>query len=162
MINGEITGAEELRVKFGALPGAILSKLVIVMNAAMIDLQAKVKNDKLSGQVLSRRTGRLSRSINEKVTQDGTLIKGSVGTNVVYAAAHEYGFQGAVTVREHVQMRTQAFGKPIKNGPIAVTIRAHAMKMNLPERSFLRSSLAESASSIRAQLNNAVAEAVSA
>jgi len=104
--------------------------------------------------VLKVQSGRLKRSINQRVDGAGTdKVSGTVGTNLVYARPHEMGFSGIVNVKEHLQTRTQAFGRPIS--PIQVSIKAHKMKMNLPERSFLRSALADLEPKVDEELRNA-------
>lgn len=118
-----------------------------------IQLQAKVKADKLSGQVLHVRTGRLRRSINALVRETPTSVVGQVGTNVPYGTIHEYG--GTVTVRAHMRQQTMVFGHPIV--PITVAVAAHTA--TLPERSFLRSALREMRPQILATLRAGVAEA---
>jgi hypothetical protein len=44
--------------------------------------------------------------------------------------------------------------------PHEVTVKGHSMKMNVPEKSFLRSSLAENSASIRAEYEAAVKRAL--
>ncbi len=122
-----------------------------------IKLQRKVKEEKLTGQVLHVRTGRLRRNINRRMAETATSITGQVGTNVSYAAIHEYGFTGVVNVREHLRMQSVVFGRPIT--PTAVTVRAHAMRMHMPERSFLRSALAEMRPEIVTTLQQGLREA---
>jgi hypothetical protein len=82
-----------------------------------------------------------------------------VSTPVKYARPHEYGFHGTVDVREHMRTIKQAFGRPIEPGRGHGS--AHSMKMNLPERSFLRSALMdmESAGTIRNEMEAAVSRA---
>jgi len=125
------------------------------IEASAIDLVAYVKRNKLSDQVLHVRTGRLRRSITYRLTKEGDVVTAYVGTNVKYARAHEYGFQGEVsvpahTVKAHQRHMSVAFGKLMKNPRMVdvreYVMRAHSMKMNLPERSFLRSSVEENAS----------------
>lgn len=89
---------------------------------------------KYQGQVLGVMTGRLRRSITHKVTESVVGVEGVVGTNVEYAAIHEYGWEGVQTVKEHL--------RKTKSGNTA-TVRAHARSVKLPERSFLRSALRE-------------------
>jgi hypothetical protein len=50
---------------------------------------------------------------------------------------------------------TQAFGKQLKE-PVTATVSAHTMKMNLPEKSFLRSALND----MRAEIVEGIAQAV--
>ena len=116
-----------------------------------IKVQSSVKEDKLTGQVLHVRTGTLRRSINRVVEEDERGIRATVGTNVEYAAIHEYGFSGTVNVREHVR-RTPSGG--------SATVSAHTREVNLPERSFLRSTLKDFEDEIQETLRAAVLRAV--
>lgn len=146
-----------IQARLAAMPGLIRQRLIAAMDREAATLQGLVKQ-KLSGEVLDNVTGRLRRSINvERQDSDTTLVR-TVGTNVRYARAHEYGFTGTVNVREHLRHITQAFGRPIR--PRDVVVHAHAMRMHLPERSFLRSALQERAPSIRDALTAAVRGAV--
>jgi phage gpG-like protein len=153
-----IVGDIELKARFAALYPKARDAVRNAVSRLTIGLQNKVVSEKLSGQVLKNRTGTLRRSIIERVEESATSITGIVGTNLVYAAAHEYGFQGTVNVREHTRRISQAFGRPI--APVEATVRAHSMRMNLPERSYLRSSLREYQPTIEDGLSSAVKEAV--
>jgi phage gpG-like protein len=53
---------------------------------------------------------------------------GAAGTDVVYAAVHQFGFAGSVTVRAH--RRTTRSGK-------VATVRSHSRRTNVPARPFL-------------------------
>ena len=99
-----------------------------------IKLQGLVKTTKLSGQVLKRKTGTLSRSINTKFENNGLV--GKVGTNVLYGKVWEYG--GVYQIKAHMRMMKQAFGKPVSD-PRLINVQAHAVRF--PEKSFLRSAL---------------------
>lgn len=114
--------------------------------------------EKLSGPVLKTRTGRLRRSINTQFVESPTRLAVQVGTNVEYAAVHEYGFDGQQTVKAHLRTMSQAFGRQIAARKVAV--RAFQRHVHLPERSFLRSSLAELAPQIRAELAHDVQAAL--
>ena len=119
-----------------------------------IKLTAHVKADKLSGQVLRNRTGRLRRSVNYRIDGRNTpQTQAAVGTNVVYARPHEYG--GPVTVKEHLRMMTQAWGRPVKD-PHPVTVKSHTV--NYPLRSFLRSALKDMEDEIISGLRNSIKE----
>lgn len=87
-----------------------------------------------SGQTLVD-TARLMNSI----IGEGDKTSVRVGTNVDYAAAHNFGVDKEITqqVREHVRRITQAFGKPIDL--TAVTVKPHSRKihMKLPAREFM-------------------------
>lgn len=159
MIDGYIVGDAEVIRRFETIGTRLRDELRAGVNRATIKLQTKVKQDKLSGQVLKVRTGRLRRSIQQDVFENGGQVVGVVSTNVKYAPVHEYGFAGVVTVRDHLRMQKKAFGKSIS--PREVEVRSHPRKVNLPERSFLRSSLREMESSgaIRVEFDAAVERA---
>jgi phage gpG-like protein len=122
-------------------------------------LVRNVKGNKLSGQVLNVRTGRLRRSINGRtVMTNPDRPEGTVGTNVVYARPHEFGFKGNVTVKSHLRTVKQAFGKSIT--PVQVQVGSFSRRVDLPVRSFLRSALTDMEPVIRTEINTAVREAL--
>lgn len=121
---------------------------------ASIMLLAYVKANKLSGQVLKNRTGTLRRKINFRVTESPGKITGQVGVKLAYAAAHEYGFDGTVSVKASLRTIKQAFGRSI--APVTFPVRSYTRHMHLPERSFLRSSLRELTSEIQGMIAAAV------
>jgi len=133
--------ADRLSDRVEALqPAALRPPLRQTVERETIALQAHVVEQKLSGQVLHVRTGTLRRSITYTMHEDEDGIVGTVGTNLEYAAIHEYG--GAIHVPEIRPRRAKALhfyvgGKEI----FAMRTRAHTVQM--PERSFLRSALRE-------------------
>lgn len=132
---------------------------------ASIMLTRYVKEEKLSGQVLKNRTGTLRRKINYAVTETSAGITGSVGVKLSYAAAHEFGFDGVVSVREHLRHAKGASGRDSHGrfqkgaGSGSIVVHAHQRHMHLPERSFLRSALRDQALPISQMLRAAVMEA---
>ena len=118
-------------------------------------LLSYVKLAKLSGQVLNRRTGTLSRSINRRVVDTPEGVEGTVGTNVEYARIHEFG--GTVTIKAHMARMTQVFGRKLAS-PIQVFVQAHAA--TYPQRSFLRSAYDDKKADIKAEMQMAVAQGV--
>ena len=159
MIQGTVTGDKEVSRRLRALPDGIRSRVVDSIGRLTLRLQRKVMQEKLTGQVLKVRTGTLRRSIDQRLVTDQSAVSGIVSTNVGYGKAHEYGFQGPVTVKEHLRLGKQAFGKDLKY-PVWATVKAHTMNQNLPERSFLRSALADMRPEIMAELDRAIAEGV--
>lgn len=164
MIEVELRGDREVVARFEALSPKVHLRVVKAMNATLARLSTFVKAGKLHGQVLHVRTGALSRSITFKVDDTGDVITGQVGVfagpTISYGRAHEFGVEKTVTVKEHLRTIKQAWGRAIE--PKAITVRAHTMKMNLPERSFLRSSLREFREAIVGVVAQAVHEAVHA
>lgn len=142
MIDIEFDGSKAV-AKLDALPERTRQEISIGMGRLCVRLVRKVQQEKLEGQVLKVKDGRLSRSIGDKVVTSDTQVQGIVSSAgpVEYAAAHEYGFKGSVDVKAHLREIKKAFGRPIP--PKEVEVRAHARMMNLPERSFLRSALRE-------------------
>jgi phage gpG-like protein len=160
MITGQVTGASEVVERLRGITPKVRTALENRIQRLTIQLQRHVVQDKLRGQVLNvGKTGRLWRSIQQAMTSDAQNITGVVSTNVSYGKAHEYGYSGTVTVKEHLRTITQAWGKQLKE-PVTSTVRSHSMKMNLPERSFLRSALTDMADEIQTQIKQAVADGV--
>lgn len=161
MIELYVSGQAEVMGRLQRLSARLPAEMKVGMERLTVKLQNSVKSDKLSGQVLKVRTGRLRNSIARDVMADGATVTGMVSTPVVYARPHEYGFEGTVTVREHMRTVKQAFGRSI--APREVTVRQHDMRMNLPERSFLRSALADldNSGTILAEMEAAIERSVS-
>lgn len=159
MIKGELIGGETLKLDAARKGPQLRAGMTQLITRLTMRLLVRVKGSKLSGQVLNVRTGKLRRSINQRVAgQDTPMVSGTVGTNLVYARPHEYGFKGKVTIREHVRTQVTAFGRSIT--PVQVVVGSHARNVTLPERSFLRSALADMSGEIDAQTNATVLEAL--
>ena len=101
-----------------------------------------------------------------QMTGDGARI--SIGTNVKYAAVHEFGFHGKVTVREHTrrQFATSKRPRTDKNGRVslrsykvavgAVTVRSHDRMMNIPARHWLGGGMADEAQTFCVEIRGAI------
>ena len=142
MIQAEIIGVEKLVEHIGTVGPRIKVELRKAVDLSALKLLARVKL-KLSDDVLHVRTGRLRRSINQRVTDGSEGIVGTVGTNVEYARFHELGFDGSQQVKEHLRSIKSAFGKSIKGGAVTFTVRSHARKVKYPARSFMATALAD-------------------
>jgi phage gpG-like protein len=141
------------------LPDKVRTALLRKLTALSLKLEAHIKQDKLSGQVLNVQTGALRRSIFSTVEQGPDSIIATVGSSsdVHYGAAHEFG--ATIHIPEIAPVKAQALrfvmgGKEI----FAKRVRAHDVKM--PERSFMRSSLADMQDEIRDGIKKAVLEAL--
>ena len=155
----EAVGIKEVTERFQNLPERARASLRQSIGVLVLKLQARVMRQKLSGQVLNVKTGRLRRSIDQVVRDNGDDIAGVVSSNVEYARAHEYGFSGQESVKAHLRTIKQAFGKPLK-APVAFQVRAHARKANVPEKSFLRSALSDMKPEIQDAMRKAVGRAL--
>jgi len=107
------------------------------------DFMNQVTNEvreKLTGPVLQRRTGTLVRSIHTEIQKSATGFIGKIGSNIKYAAIHEFG--GIIHIPDIYPVKKQALHFFIGSKEIfAKKVKAHTITM--PERSYLRSSLTE-------------------
>lgn len=145
--SGAITDLNTIKTNSNANVQSTIQRLVI-------ELTNKVKANKLSGSVLKVRTGRLRNSVHYKTEKFGNLVVGTVDTNVKYAGVHEYGFNGSVAVKAHMRTIKEAFGKPITSR--SITIGAFSRRMNMPERSFMRTALAEMKDKVYSDIEQAM------
>lgn len=173
MIEGKIIGDDKLLAKLQKVSPNIRSALDKTIAQLCLKLSARVKA-KLSGEVLKNKTGRLRRSINYRMTGEGTSnVAGFVGTNVWYGRIHEYGFKGDVNVKAHVrrskaQMKQAVLGKSGREtakskakwkGQGEVMVGAHVRHVDLPAKSFLRSAYEEMEKDIKVEIEKAVKSA---
>ena len=153
MITGTIVGGDQAVQRIRAIGPQINNSLRVTIYRLTAQLSAKVKQDKLSGQALKVVTGRLRRSINMRVDDSGNSIIGSVGTNVKYAAIHEYGGVIPAHAVEPKSARALAF---MWNGKMSFYKRVQIPAINMPQRSFLRSALGEMAPTIRQEIEQSL------
>lgn len=148
-----IVGDKAVMARLERIPGEAEKQIGQTVGRWALKLQRHVVRDKLTGQVLNVRTGTLRRSIDQVVLRTPGTVCAVVSTNLEYARRHEYGFKGTETVKAHLRTIKQAWGRPIT--PREVMVRQHVRTLNLPERSFLRSALADMAPEILADLDAA-------
>jgi phage gpG-like protein len=160
MISAAITGDADVAQYLDGFAARLQTEL----RGGLAQLAERLRQDivasKLSGQVLQSRSGRLARSIAvSAVAGEGDALSVSVSADAPYAALHEYGFQGSETIRAHVRRITQAFGRPI--AAKAIDVRPYSRAVAYPERSFLRSALAEleASGALRAEMQAAIGRA---
>jgi hypothetical protein len=175
-----MVGHEAVIARFDAYPELMHDSLRATIQNCAIQLQRYVKEDALSGQILHNRTGNLRRSINFELSEVGNNISASVGTNVEYAAAHEYGFDGEVTVRASIrrtrdQMAAATYHYTNKNVNViskikqtgkygtqsgTINVRSFTRHQHTVERSFLRSSLQVLARDFQQQMAESIKSAM--
>lgn len=160
MIRYDIIGDRQTVDYLNRVHAQVQRNVEATIGRLTLRLMTRVKGDKLSGQVLKTRTGRLRRSINRRVEGNGTTsVTGYVGTNVEYARRHELGFQGNETVREHLRLIKQAWGRPLRT-PKQVLVSTHSRQVDYPARSFLRTALREMDTEISTGLKQATKEGI--
>jgi phage gpG-like protein len=154
VITVQLVGDRELAARLDAMPGRVHDGLARAVVRLGLALQRKVQEEKLSGQVLKVRTGSLRSSINTAISDTPAAISASVGTNIRYAKAHEYGVDHPwlIAAKSARALRFEIGGR--------VIFRRSVRHPPLPERSFLRSALKEMAPDIDAGLRQAVATAI--
>jgi phage gpG-like protein len=121
-------------------------------------LEARVRQ-KLEGGVLNMRSGALARAIVTTITEASgdVTVDVAVAGDIKYAAIHEFG--GVIPPHEIVPDKAKALAFLV-GGKQAFAERVNLPAITMPERSYLRSSLAEMTDTIREELSEAVTEAV--
>lgn len=101
-------------------------------------------------------TGNLMSKIRYELFQEGDKAGVRIGSyGVKYAAVHEFGFHGTVSVRAHTRLMTQAFGHPVEARQIGVgTFRR---QMNIRARPYLRPAVRSQTDNIVTILREAIA-----
>ena len=154
-VTSEIIGDKKVITRFQNLPSNMANRITRAMDKIAIYLVAYVKENKLSGQVLRRRTGTLSRSIRGTVEQQAGQVVGNITSRdkgnapLPYAVFWENGFTGTQNVRAHV--RKMASGGE-------ASVRAFVRNVHQIARPFFAPTLKENQNYIRDQLNKAVSE----
>ena len=133
IIEVRIVGTKEVLEMIRRKSGQVRSRVKDAMLRITFGLQSHIRREKLSGQVLHRRSGQLSGAVFPEVLQQGSQIVGKVFVrpNAWYGKLHEYGMVSAA----HTRTMNHLFGKPVA----AFQVKVKAFKF--PERSFMRSSL---------------------
>lgn len=146
MITATVVGAEAVERRFLVGMNHVRERLQREIRFLGLKLLRGVKQNRLTGQSLNVRTGRLRRSINLKVVEDGDSIIGSVGTNVVYGRFWEQGFQGIENIRAHIRkmerrstynVKATKTGKHNQASQGIAFVRAHQRKVDQKPRPFL-------------------------
>jgi phage gpG-like protein len=140
------------------LPERLRDALAATASTLAAELEAKVQQ-KLAGGVLNARTGALARSIVTTIEQSAAGVSVTIGSDgdVKYAAIHEFG--GVIPPHEIVPDKARALAFLI-GGKQAFATRVNLPAVTMPERSYLRASLAEMADEIADAMTDAIADAV--
>lgn len=147
---GEVALAERL----SAAPRRLEDGLARALVRLSRELQAAVQA-KLDGPVLHPRTGRLRDSIVASVTATPRGVMARVGTDLPYAAIQEFG--GETLPHEIRARKAQALAFLLGGNRVFVRSVQHPGS-HLPERSFLRTALAEMRPQILGEVRTAIGE----
>ena len=142
----------------GALLERIRAALVAKAGVLAAKLQAKI-GQKLSGEVLQMKSGALAGSIGVTIeeTSGGVAVRLATSADVKYAAIHEFG--GVIPPHEIVPDKAKALAFLV-GGRQAFAARVNLPAIAMPERSYMRTSLAEMADDIRDELAATAIEAI--
>lgn len=159
MFTVALEGADALGARITGLPASVQAALSVKAAELAARLQAHVVQDKLSGQVLNAVGGALAGSIADEVTADGQAVQARVYStgDVKYAAIQEYG--GRSGPHDIVPSKGEALAF-LAGGQRVFAKIVHHPGSQIPERSYLRSALADMASEIGASLKQVVVEAL--
>lgn len=142
----------------GAMPERIRAALVAKAGVLAAKLQAKIEQ-KLSGEVLQMKSGALAGSLGVTIeeTSGGVAVRLATSADVKYAAIHEFG--GVIPPHEIVPDKAKALAFLV-GGKQAFAARVNLPAIAMPERSYMRTSLAEMADDIRDELAATAIEAI--
>jgi phage gpG-like protein len=154
----EIRGLEETSARFDAYPAALQAALGAKATDLAVALADLVNNDKLSGAVLNSRSGALRDSIAASVTAEADGFVASVGSegDVKYAAIQEYG--GKTSAHEILPTKGDVLAFVAGDGQHFARRVEHPGSL-IPERSYLRSALADMKDDIVTALAESATEA---
>jgi len=158
MLTLGLAGADALDAQLGAFPAGLLADLAAKAAALADALAAKVRDDKLSGEVLNAASGNLRASIVSDAGVDGKDAIGSVGSagDVKYAAIQEYG--GKTAAHEILPSKGEALAFLV-GGALRFAKRVEHPGSMIPERSYLSSSLEDMTDEIVETFGNSPADA---
>ena len=155
MITVEAKGLDTLMAKLKMLPNVFRQRLNAALMVQADMLVSHIKADKLSGQVLKVGTTshpHLRDSIFQQNVQNdssGVVYKVASGGNIPYAAIHEYGG----VIQHPGSDKFQAWDGP--GGPV-FTHGTKPHSITIPERSYMRSALADNKASIIAAIQGSL------
>jgi len=148
MITGEVKNPTAVPNAMRQAAGQVNSALDRAVLSLAIKMTGLVKQ-KLSGDVLKVRTGRLRRSIHYELDKQSNRVTATVGTNVEYAKTHELG----LTIPAHIIQPKRAKALRFEmGGRIVFAKRVNMPAKKMPQRSFLEASLRQMAPEIQATL----------
>lgn len=156
VVNVTVEGDQEVRSRFAGLPAEIMDGIRDELEKQLVLLQRHIVEDKLSGQVLNVQTGALRRSIQiEPVQVSGYTARGAVYSSgdVKYAAIHEFG--GRTPPHDIYPKQAQALAFAMGGETIFAKV-VHHPGSQMPERSYMRTALAERRDDIAEGLRDAI------
>jgi phage gpG-like protein len=157
MLTLEIGGDDTVAEQLADLPPRVRQALREELTGLSDALLARVQQ-KLSGEVLAARSGRLRDSVRQEPAEGDITIAAAVvvPASVPYAAIQEFG--GTTPAHAIVPRKGEAL-RFVAGGKAVFARRVAHPGSRIPERPYLRAALAEMENDITAGLGEAVAEA---
>lgn len=145
---------EALSAGLDRLSSQVLAAVGAKVMAATAELQRHVIDDKLHGQMLSTRTGRLASAVERRTEAKGDSIVGEVFVNdsVRYAAILEHG--GSTSPHDIVPDKAMALAFAVGGKHIFARV-VHHPGSRFPARPYLASALSDEADEIAVALKSA-------
>lgn len=137
--------SEATKLMLASLPFLFKKGTVTAMKLAMKDVEENVKNQFGKAGSIKVRTGHLKRSINTKVVKEGNKVIGSIGSDVIYAAIHEFGGTIKPTAGDYLKFQGDSGFVSVKS-------------VVIPERPYFRPAIKRSAPSIKKILYKSINE----
>lgn len=151
MIRLEVQNADTLD-RLRDFPQRLNTRLADVMTTFGLAVQDRARD--IAGGKLGDAV-----AVTTEPASDGVAV--SIGvSDVPYAALREYGFHGIETVRAHLRMIKEAFGRPIT--PREIAVRSYARRVDVPAHSYLRAALDDMAGNPAAEIGDAITDQASA
>jgi len=146
--------AEALSAGLDRLPSQVSAAVEAKMAAATAELQRHVVDDKLHGQMLNARTGRLASAVERGIEAKGGSIVGEVFVNdrVPYAAILEHG--GSTPPHDIVPDKAKALAFAMGGKHVFARV-VHHPGSRFPARPYLTSALNDETDGIAAALKSA-------
>lgn len=160
MIGVQITGDKAVLARFEQATGKVIAAAKTSLDAWAMELAGYIRSEKLSGDPLNRRSGRLSTSVHPINAADtGSAVSAGAGggAGVPYAKIHEYG--GLIPAHTVVVHNAKALCFSV-GGVRRFAQSVNIPEVTMPERSYMRSALREQAPEGINELRAAVREAV--
>lgn len=145
------TSKTKMSIRLGVISQNVSDELLKTISEIVRELQAYVIREKLSGQLLQRRSGRLIRGIKRRVFTGKKGVFGIVMPTAPHSLAHEFGMKRTQPVK--------AGFRTLRSG-LKANVRAHSRKIDYPKRAYMRPSFKELRDSIQERLEEAVARGV--
>lgn len=171
--------AQALLAKFEQLPQRTLRGIArgldqanqLTIGIIQKDFLSYPKSGPTTPEGLRVITNRLRGSIRaSKAVITGDSVQASIGSNVKYAAVHEFGFTGTVMVGGGIRKRSVTKQFLTKTGKATqrkvrvgdVMVRPHSRKMNLPARAPVRRGILRSMDTTKQAVSAAVIKELTA